>query len=121
MKRSWIKRRRQRRLERETDAERIYKTLVMSMGRCLAGDEYGPHTGPLQGAHLAPCRGVGLPHGRANDIGPLCMGHHDQYDGRARGPLRDVPHAERMELGAGWIREARAFVAHVLAADEAPF
>lgn len=120
MKRSPIRRRRKRRLDRETPAETQHKAVVMSMGRCLAAG-YGSCSGPLQGAHLAPCRGTGLPHGTGEDIGPLCMFHHDQYDGRDRGQLREVPHPERMELGAGWIAEARAFVAHVVAAEGAPF
>ncbi len=115
-----IARRRRRRLDRETREEALHKALVMLMDRCLA-EGIGPCDGPLQGAHLAPCRGTGLPHGTGEDVGPLCHYHHDQYDGRAYGPLRDFPHAERMELGAGWIREARAFVAGAVAAGMAPF
>jgi len=113
-------RKRQRRIDRETPAEKTHKRLIRRMTWCLARD-FGPCEGPLQAAHLARSRGTGLPHGTQEDTAMLCLSHHDQYDGRAKGPLRDVPHAERMELGADWIREAREFVAHVAAAEEAPF
>ncbi len=116
-----IKKRRRRRLDRETREEALHKALVMLMDRCLA-EGIGPCEGPLQGAHLARGRGTGLPHGTGEDVGPLCMGHHDQFDGRQRrGPLAEMSLVLRMELGAGWIREARAFVAGALAAGRAPF
>ncbi len=112
---------RRRRLDRETDADREHKAVVMQMGRCLAAG-YGPCSGPLQGAHLARSLGTGRPHGTARDIGPLCMGHHDQYDGRdTKGPLFLLGREVKFELGAGWIRECRTFVESVLAAEGAPF
>ncbi len=115
-----IKKRRRRRLDRETREEALHKALVMLMDRCLA-EGIGPCEGPLQGAHLGHSMGTGMPHGTGEDVAPLCMGHHDQFDGRnLKGPLACYGQ-DKWKLAERWIREARAFVAGALAAGRAPF
>lgn len=112
LRRTWMKRRRPRRIDRETPAETLHKSAVREMRSCAAGKYAGAGRcwGGLEVAHLGRSGGVGRKHGDWTETTLLCHRHHGDLDQR-RGPLGSMPAEER----AAWLdREialAREFVA----------
>lgn len=118
-----IRRRRARRIDRETPEERRHKELVRRMTDCSFArspfPHLGPCDGPLQLAHLGIGKGgMGLKKGDWTHAAMACASHHDQWDGR-----------EQPSVFAGWPRERKLTVANYLidrarafvAAQGAPF
>lgn len=114
MRRSWMKRRRARRIDRETPAEREHKRAIRAMGIC-AFRKYGGVglcRGVLQAAHLGHSGGTARTHGDWTHATMACVSHHDQWDGRQKPSVFDaITPDEREAMREDLIHLAREFVA----------
>lgn len=114
MKRSRIKWKPARRIDRETPAEKEHKRGILEMRVC-AFSRYsgaGRCQGPLQSGHLGHSGGMGAKHGDWTTATRMCMSHHDQWDGRHKPSVFDAMPVEAVEeLREREIHLAREFVA----------
>lgn len=115
-----MRRRSPRRIGRETPQERAHKRLVRDMG-CAAADlvpGIDPCDGDLQAAHLGPGGGTSRPHGDWTHAAMMCVGHHDQIDGRRRkGVLAELEPFDKAAFKVTAIAAARLYVALQLAKE----
>jgi len=114
MKRSRIRWKPARRIDRETPAEKVHKRGILDMRIC-AFSRYsgaGRCRGQLQSGHLGHGRGTSLKHGDWTTATRMCASHHDQWDGRQKPSVFDaMPAEEREALREREIHLAREFVA----------
>lgn len=113
-----------RRIERETEEEKLHKSLIRQMRVCAVAKYAGagPCTRNLQLAHLGPSGGTGAKHGDWTMSSMLCgddpatgkKGHHQDLD-QNRGIFAAMSADQLAAFKSNEIHLAREFVAGRLA------